>query len=85
MALKERNIQVEKAAMLLGTIIQNHFETSEDALKEDKFLAYEYESSYTQIQTLLFILDDYVLSIKKAMAELMDIDTARIIPNKTTA
>lgn len=69
-------------AVTLMQIIGGHFEPTEEALQKDEFLAYCYKSSYSEIQSLLFILFDYIWAIKKEMETVMKVD---VVPNKATA
>jgi hypothetical protein len=80
--LFEVNNQVDKAVTLMNVIIGNYFESSEDALKKDELLAFLYKTSYAEIQSLLFILSDYVWAIKKGMEAVMEAD---IVYDKVTA
>ncbi|MEA4895134.1 MAG: hypothetical protein VB064_07710 [Oscillospiraceae bacterium] len=71
-----------KATTLMNVIMGDHFISTEDALLEDPDLAFFYKSDYSKIQTLLFILFDYVLTIKEEMEAVMEAD---VVPDKATA
>jgi len=79
--LDEMEIAMDKAITLLQ-IIGGHFESTEEALRKDEYLAFCYQHDYPEIQSLLFILFDYVWAIKKEMETVMKVD---VVPNKATA
>ncbi len=69
-------------AITLMQIISGHFEHTEEALQKDEYLAFCYQHDYSEIQSLLFILFDYVWAIKKEMETVMEVN---VVPNEATA
>jgi hypothetical protein len=52
---------LDKAKGVLNILRQNYFETTEEALEKDILIKYTYEKGYTAIQTLLCVVEDYIL------------------------
>lgn len=73
---------IGKATTILSLIISGNFEHSEESMQKDQYLALCYKNSYADIQSLLFILSDYVWAIKKEMETVIE---AEIVPDEATA
>ena len=70
--LHEVTNSVDKISTLLTVILGDYFEHTEDAVKEDTALVADFERSYGEIQSLLYIVNDYVWAAKKEITSIIE-------------
>jgi hypothetical protein len=52
---------LDKALGVLGLLEQKYFETTQDSMESDTLQKHLFESGYSEIQTLLSVIYDYIL------------------------